>query len=620
MQGHRCIQTLSLSKGAVMVGYPSLLCDALACNRGLKNLTISCWDFPASVERSLTYALCRMPSLETLRICKLLVSPSSASRIAHLLKKSTKLFLLEFLENEMTAQAGEELMRGLRDSPSIKVLRLDDNALGPLGSQALGQFLALETSQLEELSLRYVPEFDGTQLSTIVASLGSNRTLRALELRGCLVNDAGINALAEAVKDNNKLQSLSLVGCNVGGMGIRSLAIMLEFNQCLKELDLRDNQIDDAAAMRLARALVFNRTLRRLNLEGNDINALGVVDLVGALAKNNTLEELLLGYVEVNDDMECYGDISTTLRKSGAYSRVRLSYDARGVFQLSHNLGYHADRITSVHLDSSVELETQCLKALFVALTGIPSLETLHIDAQACMDASTARKLARVFVTTKTLRRVQVNTSNAEPLALVALMKALRKNRSISHLEMEYSMEDTSSTQAFLDMVAENKTLHYFSYISTKKDELVALARGLASNRVLTTLKIWDKPGFGEIMFEVHQVLRRNLSFLNRAVEFALDPERFGVRRFPAYAFDTLCDTDSFAEHLARVTPNSRELRRNARRHITSNLFAITGVCRGQVRCNEGRRPQIDILNWECWLEIFSYLRTTDIPACKLRC
>lgn len=117
LKGHRCIQTLSLSKGAVMVGYPSLLCDALACNRGLKNLTISCWDFPASVERSLTYALCRMPSLETLRICKLLVSPSSASRIAHLLKKSTKLFLLEFLENEMTAQAGEELMRGLRDSP-----------------------------------------------------------------------------------------------------------------------------------------------------------------------------------------------------------------------------------------------------------------------------------------------------------------------------------------------------------------------------------------------------------------------------------------------------------------------------------------------------------------------
>ncbi|KAK8769784.1 hypothetical protein V5799_013749 [Amblyomma americanum] len=615
LKRHRCIKTLDLDKTAVASGYPQVLCDALACNRGLRHLAIACWDFSPEGERTLVYSLCKMPALESICISKLSMTPSAAGRIGDMVARSKCIRKVQFLENNMSPNAGKELMQGLCRNANLEVIQLDDNALGYDGARFLGEFLAT-SSKLQELSLREVPCFDEQQLIVVAEGLKMNRSLYKLEIHNCCVTRGGIDRLAEVLKDNSTLKCLTVTACNLGQPETKSFAILLEFNSGLAEVNLRENLIDDIAAIWLARALKFNRHLEKLNLEANQINSQGVVALVDALTSNSALKELTLGCVDP-DDEEDYKDVTGALNRAVAYDRVRLCYDMRGVFQLSAALRVNANRITSVHLDSSVDLDATCLKDLFVALAVVPCLEVLCIESQTNMDGSAARRFAKVLTTTKTLRQVQMLACNADSVALTTVMRAMKKNQSVSHLDFEFTSNETPCIDAFLDVIKYNTTLHHFGYLSTKLSELQVIARELQGNHVLTSFKIWERPGFKETIFEINEILRRNVSYLNRAVEFAMDPEKFGIQRRPAMAYEELCRTDAFRKHLARVAgPHAvAEAMRNARRHITTNLFAITGVCKGPVMCQPqpGGARQIDCLNIFCWLNIFSHLKVTDI-------
>lgn len=616
LKRHKCIQTLHLDKTAVASGYPQILCDALACNRGLKRLAIACWDFLPATERTLVYSLCKMPALECICISQLSVTPSAAARIGDMIARAKCIRKVKFLENDMSPEAGTELMKGLCRNSNLELIWLDDNALGTGGARFLGEFLAT-SPKLRELSLSDVPCFDEQQLVFIAEGLKTNCSLEKLEIHGCRVAPGGIDRLAEVLKTNTTLKCLEVSACNLAQAETRSFAILLELNTGLLEVDFRDNLIDDIGAIRLAQALKFNMHLEKLNLEANHINSQGVVSLVEALGSNSVLKELMLGCVEAEDE-EDQRAVTAALNRTAAYDRVRLScYDIRGVFQLSASLRMHADRITSVHLDSSVDLDADCLKDLFVALATVSCLKFLCIESQATMDGSAARRFAKLLVTTKTLKHIQMNSCSADSVALETVMRGLKKNRSVLFMEMEFAACNIACTEAFVDMLKGNTTLTHFGYITTKLSELQVIARELLANHVLTSLKIWEKPSFRETIFEIHEILRRNVSYLNRAVEFAMEPEKFGTQRYPAVAFEELCQTDSFQNHLASIAGprGAPEAMRNARRHITTNLFAITGVCQVPVTCwphPEGAL-QIDCLNIFCWLNIFSHLKVTDI-------
>lgn len=618
LKRHKCIQTLRLDKTSVASGYPQILCDALACNRGLRHLAIACWDFLPATERTLVYSLCKMPALETICISKLSIKPIAAGRIGDMIAKAKCVRNVKFLENNMPPEAGTELMRGLCRNSGLELIWLDDNALGTGGARYLGEYLAT-SSKLREVSLSDVPCFDEEQLVLIAEGLKTNRSLEKLVIHGCRVTPGGIDRLAEVLKSNCTLKQLTLSACNLAQAETKSLAILLEFNSGLVEVDLRDNLINDLGALRLAQALKFNTHLEKLNLEANQINSQGVVSLVEALANNGVLKELILGCVEEEDE-EDEKAVATALHRTAAHGRVRLCYNVlSGIFQLSAGLRMNAEQITSVHLDASVDVDADCLKDLFVALGTVPRLESLCIESQINMDGSAARRFAKLLSTTRTLKNVQINSCNADNVALETVMKGLKKNQSVLRMEMEFSACSSSCTDAFVDMLKGNKTLTHFGDITTKLSELQVIARELPANRFLTSLKIWEKPGFGDAIFEINEILRRNVSFLNRAVEFALEPEKFGIRRQPAALFEEFCDTEPFRNHLSRIAgpAGASEAMQRARRHITNNLFAITGVCQVPAICwphPTGAR-QIDCLDMLCWLNIFAYLKVTDIPC-----
>ncbi|CAN8001917.1 unnamed protein product [Ixodes hexagonus] len=622
LKGHRCIKTADLSNSALAQGYPTVLGDALFCNRGLCHLNLSCWELSTKAQHTLAYALCKMTMLETLSADRLIVQPQLAARLADMLARSRTLRVVELLENDMSPTAADRVFQGLCKNMKLRVLRSTDNSLGDAGAEAIGKLLGNASSELEELSLKRVENFSETQVVSIVQPLAVNHCLRTLVLQACCLTPVSGAALVDALAANDTLTTLSLVACNVGHGIARAFATLLEINTSLQDIDLKHNRFDNVTTMALARSLVFNRTLRRLNLERNDIGAEGVILLVDALTKNETLTELMLGYVDVDDDMG--SDLSRSLRRAAVYDRVRLSYDAHGVFALSRNIKSHSNRITSVFLESSVDIEASCLKELFAALCSTPCLETLCIEVETCIDGSAARRLSKMLATTTTLRRVQLNTASSEPQAMATVMNGLKVNRSVTHFDVEYVSEKPAITKAFVDMLRANTCLIHFGTLSAPKEELEAIAQGMVVNHVLTSLRIWDKSEFADAIFAVNEVLRRNVSFLNRAVEFAMDPQSFGTRRFPAEVYEQLCRTDSFTALIAKVAGIEavKRLMLNARRYITANLFAITGISKGPVRCLPRRRwncTQIDSLNYECWLKICSFLKVTDIKQKRAR-
>lgn len=621
LKGHRCIKTADLSNSTMAQGYPTVLGDALFCNRGLCHLNLCCWELSMKAQHTLAYALCRMTTLETLCIDKLVVQPQLAARLADMLARSRTVRTVELLENDMSSPAADMVFKGLCKNMKLRVLRSTDNSLGDVGAEAIGRMLGSGSSELEELSLKHVENFSEAQVVSIVRPLAVNHCLKTLVLHGCCLSPVSGASLMDALTTNNTLTTLSLVACNVGQGIARAFANLLEMNTSLQDVDLKHNRFDDVTVLALARSLVFNRTLRRLNLERNDIGAEGVMVLVDALTKNETLTELMLGYVDVDDEDTGF-DLSRSLKRAAVYDRVRLSYDARGVFALSRDIKSHADRITSVFLESSLDIEAWCLKELFAALCSTPCLETLCIEVETCIDGSAARRLSKMLSTTKTLKRVELNTSSSEPQAMATVMNGLKKNRSVTHFDVEYVSEKPPITKALVDMLESNTCLVHFGTIIAPKEELEIIAEGMKNNRVLTSLRIMEKQEFADAIFAVNEVLRRNVSLLNRAVEFAMDPHSFGTARFPAEVFEQLCHTDSFAALLAKVagTGEAKRLMVNARRYITENLLTITGISKGPVYCAQNRkckRTQIDSLNFECWLKICSFLKVTDIKQSR---
>ncbi|KAH8041962.1 hypothetical protein HPB51_019703 [Rhipicephalus microplus] len=273
---------------------------------------------------------------------------------------------------------------------------------------------------------------------------------------------------------------------------------------------------------------------------------------------------------------------------------VRLCYNRLSdVFQLSAGLRINAERITSIHLDANVNVKSDCLKKLFVSLAELSCLESLCFESPVRMDDSAAR-FAHLLIETKTLKHIQIKDCNARKSALEIIMKGLKLNQSVSHMEMDFSATLSSCTHVFVDMLKGNKTLTYLGHITTKKSQLHLIAEELHANRVLSSLKIWKEPRYEEDIFEINEILRRNVSHLNRVVEFALYPEKFGIKQEPAEILEELCDSQTFQSHLFRVAgpDHACEAMRYARRHITTNLFAITGLFEGQYRYVLNFQPQ----------------------------
>ncbi|CAF1129205.1 unnamed protein product [Rotaria sordida] len=100
-----------------------------------------------------------------------------------------------------------------------------------------------------------------------------------------MIDDAGAQYLAEALRNNKTLTTLNLWGNEIKDAGAQHLADALRNNTTLTTLDLVDNQIGDAGAEHLADALANNEVIviplsfvsyssSSIHIDGRDIERL----------------------------------------------------------------------------------------------------------------------------------------------------------------------------------------------------------------------------------------------------------------------------------------------------------------------------------------------------------
>ncbi|KAH8030795.1 hypothetical protein HPB51_011839 [Rhipicephalus microplus] len=294
---HKCVQSLLLDKRTIANRFPEILCDALACNRGLKHLAIDCWDISPGYEHTLVSSFCKMPArIETIAVSNLSMGPSEAARIGEMVAKTESVRIIKFLENGMPPGAGTELMKGMCRNGSLELIWLRGNALGFGGARMLGEYLSTSL-KLRDLSLSHVPCFDEGQLVLIAEGLKTNRSLETLKIEYCHVTPTGIDTLAEVLKTNSTLKNLAVCACSLAQTAARSLGILLEFNSALLDVDLKDNIIDDTGAMRLATSLRINTHLETLNLEANHISSVGASNTRRSTCKQQSSERAEAGFL-----------------------------------------------------------------------------------------------------------------------------------------------------------------------------------------------------------------------------------------------------------------------------------------------------------------------------------
>ncbi|KAH7967990.1 hypothetical protein HPB52_005106 [Rhipicephalus sanguineus] len=486
-----------------------------------------------------------------------------------------------------------------------------------------------EMTALESLSITgfFLGSRTVERVGAIIAKVKSTRSVKFA--RNEVPPGAGLDVapgymvgLALVLRSHSALEYLTVTRCHLAEAEANSSAVLLECNTRLLWLNLSCNEINDIGAIRIARSLKVNVSLQKLDLSENDLTYQGAVALVEALASNRVLKELKLWHVE---DERKERPLASALSRTAAHGRVILHHESfASVLQLERGLPQNADLVTSLHLGTSVHVNAYCLKTLFVSLAAIPCLNSLLLECETNINSSAGEKFAELLLKTRALERVEMSHFNVDPVALKTVMNGLAKNESVLYMDVEFGALSGACTRAIMDMLKRNATLIHFGHIMVQPFELQLLAYELRSNCVPTSLKvsaicnIFEMPVVEELTFEICDVHRRNLSYCNRAVEYAMNPEKFGTQRVPAAVFDTLRHNESFKKLLSKVVgpDGAAAAVRKARRHITENLLAMTGVVsQFPVTCwphPEGSR-QIDILDTYSWRSILAYVNVTDI-------
>ncbi|KAI0699954.1 RNI-like protein [Cerioporus squamosus] len=255
--------------------------------------------------------------------------PQALSAICDALIGKSTLVEIDLSDNAFGGRSVDPLVPFLSSARSLRVLKLNNNGLGPAGGAVIANALTTLAESLEK----------GTKSNLRTIICGRNR-----------LEDGSASAWADALRAHGTLEEVRMPQNGIRMDGISSLVAGLAANVDLAHLDLQDNTFAEEGSKRMAAEL--NRgswpLLRVLNLSDCVLGEEGEVSpVVEALAKglhtkletlqlqNDNLESqafsLLAGVVsklpqlrrveaqwnEVDEDDESVAALLTALRKQG---------------------------------------------------------------------------------------------------------------------------------------------------------------------------------------------------------------------------------------------------------------------------------------------------------------
>jgi Ran GTPase-activating protein (RanGAP) involved in mRNA processing and transport len=275
-------------------------------------------------------ALARRPTLTKLVLQRCPLGREEARLLGMVLHNTLSLHTLTLTCNTLESAGLAELAPALYRNTSIKELNLSYNGLDNMACAEILRDIIRRNKTLTTLNLSgntFGRTNDATEC--IADGLGSNSTLREIDLSSCALGDNHISVLARTMGSRNTpLQKLSLgdvegsTGSDKNVITSVGLGVLLEESgHLITDLDLQRNPIGNEGARLLARALGDNAlpNLTRLSLSQCGIGDDGFLALVSALEQNISLLELDLSDKGYQSSEQHYLNLAGSLLSERAF-------------------------------------------------------------------------------------------------------------------------------------------------------------------------------------------------------------------------------------------------------------------------------------------------------------
>jgi Ran GTPase-activating protein (RanGAP) involved in mRNA processing and transport len=224
------------------------------------------------------------------------ISDADYECIASYIHSTTSLERLYIGGNDISVESIDSLCKALSANSSMRRLDMIGCHLTTSHCVCLGQLLRHPIHcKIEELDLR-VCRMTSDGVGEVVDGLSDNHTLRVLNLSGNHIGSEGAVAVATMLKSNSSLERLYLDSCSIGSSGGVELGAALERNKTLRVLVLKSNAIGDDGVRGLCAGLENNSSLEELYLVGDEsLGEEGVSLLLKCVEeKNRSLKRLIL--------------------------------------------------------------------------------------------------------------------------------------------------------------------------------------------------------------------------------------------------------------------------------------------------------------------------------------
>ena len=187
--------------------------------------------------------------------------------LARFIHSTTSLEVLRIGRNEISVESIGSLCRALSAKHSMRILDISYCHLTTSHCVFLGELLRQPIHcQIEKLDLTGCGlTSDG--VGEVVRGLSDNHSLRVLVLRDNQIGSEGVVAMAAMLKTNSSLERLNLVRCGIGSSGGVELGAALERHKTLRDLVLSNNALGDDGVRGLSAGLENNSSLKELRLE-----------------------------------------------------------------------------------------------------------------------------------------------------------------------------------------------------------------------------------------------------------------------------------------------------------------------------------------------------------------
>ncbi|CAN7989442.1 unnamed protein product [Ixodes hexagonus] len=612
LKEHHCIKTLEL-KQVVVPGKPRILCDALRLSTGLTRLKLSDYGWPGDTSLHLVTAVLTIAQLEELELAKVNVSKDALASLANALggMKHLRSLAIYFLDG--SGDYIGPLLKGLSKNATITTLKVDSHCFAPEGGKVFEKYLAqnaiLQGLTIEHDMYGHHAEFNVTGLAR---ALETNKVLKKLSLGSFDKEESRGKLFVEAMSKNTTLQHLHFSSLP-WDLDVEVLAELIEKNTGLSHLEVSYSSA--CAVAPLAAAIKQNVSMRQLALHLSVSNHDNAKLFVEALASNKSLELVTICDV----DETSVPDLYRLLQETGTEARVKFCAAIEDPTCLASTLK-NCPKLTDVSYDPCDDLEPgSCINGL-EQLVSCHHLVKLWLGLDEDIETECARSLASFLSSTKTLKDFHLSLETSAQTTQI-LLGGLSCNRSITLMSLEYWSFQHCHVGLFKAMLEGNMMLRDLSVESA--DDTVSLSvlerlpECLLNNYSLLNVGLNKCLEFKTCIFQVQDILRRNLSFLNRAAEFVVGLHS----KHSANAFERLYRNETLATKVQDLTcetaPEVQQMIRSSASYLDANFLAIVGVVERSVACDRGSQcggqVQFDQLGLDNWLKIRSYLRVSDI-------